>query len=85
MFALLAYQLLARRGTSAHGADARRPDLLFCGALKRHGGFAMGNRILKFALAIIATSLSISPVLAQQSSCDGKQTNSSKIAADGTA
>jgi len=52
---------------------------------KRHGGFAMGNRVLKFALAIIATSLSVSPVLAQQSPCDGKQTNSSKIAADGTA
>jgi len=45
----------------------------------------MGNRILKFALAIIATPLSVSPALAQQSPCDGKQTNSSKIAADGTA
>jgi len=45
----------------------------------------MGNRILKFALAVIATSLSVSPLLAQQSPCDGKQTNSSKIAADGTA
>src|SRR6266853_3304400 len=62
-----------------------RPNLLFCGALKRHGGFAMGSRILKFALAVIATLLSVSPVLAQQSPCDGKQTNSSKIAADGTA
>src|SRR5713101_6999856 len=45
----------------------------------------MGNRILKFALAIIATPLSVSPALAQQSPCDGKQTNSSKIAADGAA
>ena len=45
----------------------------------------MRNRKLKFALAVIAAWLVVSPVLAQQSPCDGKQTNSSKIAADGTA
>ena len=45
----------------------------------------MGNRRLKFALAVIATSPVVSPVLAQQPPCDGKQSNSSKIAADGTA
>jgi epsilon-lactone hydrolase len=44
----------------------------------------MCNRTLKFALAIIGASLAVSPVPAQQSPCDGKQTNSSKIAADGT-
>src|SRR6202140_3416957 len=49
------------------------------------GGFCMSARRKQLLLAVITVSLAAGQARSQQTAADGKQTDSSKIAADGTA